>query len=718
MSETLNNTLAIVLPYLTSALASPEILPRIEQLARRLPPIALGGFEIRLAEGAEQVDLLQCISQTDGFPLLVTERIAQTSADEPALIRIRNFCMQWVDSTRPLHRSINDIWLEYDLTEDALVQVPIPSVFMTFAKHDLSAADALDALDFGVNLLWGREISPEHFSKIKKCFDACSDQARVAHVGVMLSRSIDAVRLNVQRLRPHNVVSYLEQIGFSPVTDELVSFLTELFEQVDNVTLALDVGARILPRLGLECSFDKELYDEPRWALFLDRLVALGLCTRAKRDALLNWPGMSNPPDTLTLWPDHLIVRSLLQTPERFGVLGRRLSHIKFVYQAGASLEAKAYFGFGHLWKGPQGSVIVQDETLQDHKTLRVPNPPSETNVRSQAMHSAITAATNFLLASRNDMGWWEDFRLPAGESDEWVTAYVGTVLATLNNPSATTAAHEAWSLLLTRRDISEGWGYSGTTPSDGDTTGWALQLAALIGVKSSERGRRAGAFLERHLRTDGGVTTYGIEEPIREWMNMPRPAPFEGWLQSHVCVTGAVAALDEWGDRTRKFLAQAQQKEGGWRAYWWCDHEYATAYAAEALANGSAEERTQGRRAVEWTAEQLGLKGYVTSPQRPGGSPFATALSLRTLLLASNEPTVRPIVLKTVEWLFANQRADGSWSPSARLRVPPPAVLDPDKNPRGTLSVLDQQRNFTTATVLGALRLAQQSFSHQARSA
>jgi hypothetical protein len=63
----------------------------------------------------------------------------------------------------------------------------------------------------------------------------------------------------------------------------------------------------------------------------LERLVRLGACTPAKRDAVLSWPGFA-PCGFDTRGP--LRIRSLL---------GKRLSHLKLACHPERPLEAKAY---------------------------------------------------------------------------------------------------------------------------------------------------------------------------------------------------------------------------------------------------------------------------------------------------------------------------------------------------------------------------------------
>jgi hypothetical protein len=66
------------------------------------------------------------------------------------------------------------------------------------------------------------------------------------------------------------------------------------------------------------------------------------------------------------------------------------------------------------------------------------------------------------------------------------------------------------------------------------------------------------------------------------------------------------------------------------------------------------------------------------------------------------------------VQWLLGHQRPDGSWEPSAWLRVPPPDVFDPQSCSEwvegGRVEravVVDHRAAFTTATALSALLAA-----------
>ncbi len=107
----------------------------------------------------------------------------------------------------------------------------------------------------------------------------------------------------------------------------------------------------------------------------------------------------------------------------------------------------------------------------------------------------------DFLLAAQETQGWWTDFNLAAGPSDEWVTGYVGAMLVNIGDVRAYEAAVTAWRLLNTRRHRVDGkWGYNRLPPGDADSTGWALQLARSLGQLEVARARDARRGADRAL--------------------------------------------------------------------------------------------------------------------------------------------------------------------------------------------------------------------------
>jgi squalene-hopene/tetraprenyl-beta-curcumene cyclase len=329
-----------------------------------------------------------------------------------------------------------------------------------------------------------------------------------------------------------------------------------------------------------------------------------------------------------------------------------------------------------------------------------------------KAVEEAVLGGVDFLVAGRDADGWWLDFEV-RGPGQFWATAFVGASLAKVTDERAQEIARAAWDLLAGARGPSAGWGYGPQVPGDADITSWALRLAEAVGAGDHPRAAEGYAFVLRHVRPDGGLTSY---VPAVAAGFLERVAPrWDGWYASHTCVTSAGAGLTGLPQRERliEYLRAHRAPDGYWAAYWWADREYATALAAETLATTGAEvDLALAETAGRWAAGRIGDDGSVRTDLEPNGSAYATAFALRALLATpmwrDSEEAGR-----AVDWLLGAQRPDGSWSPSAWCRVPYPEQMDPNEQEhwelhgRGRLAfgtvVLDNGL-YTTAAVVAAL--------------
>jgi squalene cyclase len=345
-------------------------------------------------------------------------------------------------------------------------------------------------------------------------------------------------------------------------------------------------------------------------------------------------------------------------------------------------------------------------------------------------LSGAVQSALNFLLKSQDNQGAWKDFLLPAGNSNVWVTAYVGDVLAIRSEEEARKAARAGWQFLEKAMTEDGGWSYNAQVPGDADSTLWGLRLAESLDMSESDSARKAGEFLERHVRDDGGLTTYASPDPVRNYIGLPPFVSFKGWTQSHVCVTAACANLNNYRERFRQYLLRKQSDDGKWAAYWWFDDEYATAEAVAALAgkgraaiDSDPETASRIERAASWALNRVNILAAGEGRFPPA---FALAHALRILARTNHIANARDGLSKGVARLVEWQKPDGSWAASARLRVPRPDGLNPDPKadwkmwagiPTGPVSlesVLKHTFNnyspdhfgvYTTATVLKALQ-------------
>lgn len=329
------------------------------------------------------------------------------------------------------------------------------------------------------------------------------------------------------------------------------------------------------------------------------------------------------------------------------------------------------------------------------------------------ALLTSLDLALDFLAASGNTDGLWMDFRVNDG-SDEYVTAYVGTILAGSGMERAVALAREAWKSFGPRNffDRSGGWGWNQFLPEDADSTAWGLKYAISLGLGDTMRAHAAADFLRLHLTLDEGLASYTATTAFSELMRKNMPPDVSGWLAAHPCVTAAAALIPSFNDTLVPYLLRNQLPHGGWGAYWTTDTVFTTAFAIEALhMHGPFVHRDAIARAGEWVSGLVRETGCVTSSRHPSGSPFATALALRALTGTGNREH-GPAMRKMADWLVHSQKRQGCWTASATLRVPAPwirascrsADLTGHDTEHSIPVYTDPLAVFTTATVFDAL--------------
>lgn len=280
MDCTMADYLKVVTPYLQSDLVSPDVLLDIRSLAGILPPFSLAFFECRLGSGKSRVDFQVNLSRfIPTLPeMLLKHHTWQT---------FRKIYQEWTGEKSFLHQKVRNIWLEFDVDGEPS-QVPISCIFLTLNQENIRKHQDLIQI---VSSLLNYPISSQIESNIQLSIDSLTAKSHISHVGIMLSRFVQEVRINVNEIAPDQVLYYLVKMGWTEPTNTLQSYISNLSDFVDGICLSFDIGENILPRIGLECFLVKQPKNEPRWQLFLDYLVKKGLCTPAKQNALLTWPG-------------------------------------------------------------------------------------------------------------------------------------------------------------------------------------------------------------------------------------------------------------------------------------------------------------------------------------------------------------------------------------------------------------------------------------------
>jgi len=311
----------------------------------------------------------------------------------------------------------------------------------------------------------------------------------------------------------------------------------------------------------------------------------------------------------------------------------------------------------------------------------------------TRSTDDAIAAGTAYLQSQQRPDGLWADFVLAPGESDEWVTGYVGSRLAAVEGTEQCRSL--GWNALVQRSSERAwaGWGFSRAVPTDADSTAWALRLAAAVDESNSAAATQGLDVLQGFRDSAGAFSTYVDAGPISDFIEAVAGQSLDGWLMPHACVTAAACAVT--GDFHA--LEAMQQPDGRWTSYWWSSDSFATALACEVV------DSALKARGAQWACTQL-----VDALE-----PFERANLVAAAVLGGRADDER--VRAACRMLAIAMRPDGSWKPSAQLRVPDPGEQHPETSGdwvvggrvEGAL-VVDHRALFTTATVVHALALFQ----------
>ncbi|MEI8668604.1 hypothetical protein P4S65_10070 [Pseudoalteromonas sp. B131b] len=324
-----------------------------------------------------------------------------------------------------------------------------------------------------------------------------------------------------------------------------------------------------------------------------------------------------------------------------------------------------AFIGFGLDSKGKNRLNIY----LNNSKNYKL---PSQDETRA-----AIDDAIDYLIGLQQQNGLWSDYKLPVGESTEWITGYVGLALARagnqLNHSKALKAAINAAQWLIKKRAYHAGWGYNHTTGADADSSAMAMALLRELKLPIDKQDHD---FIVDHWDHELGLATY---------------KEANAWGDAHWDVTPVgYLILPEKEQLSFKpafmqGLKHNHTAQGFYRSYWWRTPFYSTFQTLEVL-------------------EQLNLLHLDTpiteQPSMAVDNAFDLACALGIHYFRSQRKSHNAQALRTLlNW----QQATGVWQGCANLRVTENTCYEPWDHPEGKYYT-DLNGTITTATIIRVL--------------
>lgn len=372
MSDYLNTLLPFIKSGLNRELVSGDALARLENLMSRLPLLS-GGVECPLGPQSETADLAVRLTARDGGFMRLAEdnplELDERSATQGGWQRIREFARARNERGNMLHDAVKESWLEFDLDQqpdDQVVRQPNfffklephwarppllgPEVEPRVAQTTMTVAQGLARLGLSFTEKW-RETLERHVRRIPA-------SANLTFVGVMLQRNQSSYRLTLGNFPLTELTAYLVAVGWPHEYEPILPLINFFLDNVQTITIHLDIAERTLDRLGFEMSFDPKRDQAEAWRNALQSLVAANLCAPKKAASVQLWPERFHRARHEGGWP-----RILGQT---YNYFVRSINHVKINYDPTAApdlgttrqplslqasrgaLTAKAYLAFNY----------------------------------------------------------------------------------------------------------------------------------------------------------------------------------------------------------------------------------------------------------------------------------------------------------------------------------------------------------------------------------
>lgn len=356
VDTTLDEVVALVLPYFAIELVDAASAPRIVSAVASVPAevVARFGIECRLRGGADDAGVLfSADSETGGMQMLAGRHplvnLPESLASSDGWTPVVRFCGRREPGFL-LHRATRDVWVD-------LAQPEAPCFSFGLRMSGLPEATRrplevlLRSLEIGLEALRGAPLDPVALASMRALLRRMPDTARVERAGLVAGLA-DDVRLWLSRMSAEQLVELVEATRDRSEARHLQGALEDLVQDAGMLQARVDVAEGVERGIGLVCSVDQDGLPPQvaaRWESLLGRLVEAGLCSSNKRDGLMTCYGLLRETQS-ERWPAHLTRLSELFGDGAESILRWRLHNVTIECDRGQPVHATAHIVVEHGW--------------------------------------------------------------------------------------------------------------------------------------------------------------------------------------------------------------------------------------------------------------------------------------------------------------------------------------------------------------------------------
>lgn len=329
LSELLN----ITLPQVSRALVSDYYRKVITDIGKTLPQLGHGIIELREQPYTEQADLMICIHHSELLNLFFRDgrQFDFQLLAEPQYEHLKSFLVSWSNKDSFLFGVLENIYVVYDLPTSNL---SIPELWIYLAYHKLNIPSDVLSLIFekSASFLPG-SISSESLKTLNLCLTQIHSPEWVFGFGLLNARGKNEIRIGICGFKTiDQIIKYLERINWIGDSQYIRTTLTFMDDFAFDYVLALDLGASISPRIGIECNVGKSS-NHKRSEAMLNKIQSEMKYDQNRKSSIIKWIGS----EKISFENGKQLIHN------------RWLNHIKFIFQPNSAFEIKPYLYYD--WK-------------------------------------------------------------------------------------------------------------------------------------------------------------------------------------------------------------------------------------------------------------------------------------------------------------------------------------------------------------------------------